>query len=66
MLPRDDLFQTPIDELFTTVMAIVQIQERNKIRVFLRKDRTAASATAWPMCRGRSTPPKYGRRFSKC
>lgn len=38
VLPRDDLFQTPIDELFTTVMAIVQIQERNKIRVFLRKD----------------------------
>lgn len=38
VLPRDDLFQTPIDELFSTVMAIVQIQERNKIRVFLRKD----------------------------
>ncbi|PVZ19478.1 MULTISPECIES: NAD-glutamate dehydrogenase [unclassified Pseudomonas] len=38
VLPRDDLFQTPVDELFTTVMAIVQIQERNKIRVFLRKD----------------------------
>ncbi|MDD2056139.1 NAD-glutamate dehydrogenase [Pseudomonas sp. GD03860] len=38
VLPRDDLFQTPIDELFTTVMSIVQIQERNKIRVFLRKD----------------------------
>ena len=38
VLPRDDLFQTPIDELFSTVMSIVQIQERNKIRVFLRKD----------------------------
>lgn len=38
VLPRDDLFQTPIDELFNTVMSIVQIQERNKIRVFLRKD----------------------------
>ncbi|MEJ5865758.1 NAD-glutamate dehydrogenase [Pseudomonas farsensis] len=38
VLPRDDLFQTPIDELCTTVMSIVQIQERNKIRVFLRKD----------------------------
>ncbi|QKZ03749.1 NAD-glutamate dehydrogenase [Pseudomonas eucalypticola] len=38
VLPRDDLFQTPVDELFTTVMSIVQIQERNKIRVFLRKD----------------------------
>lgn len=38
VLPRDDLFQTPTDELFSTVMSIVQIQERNKIRVFLRKD----------------------------
>ncbi|MHC8333188.1 NAD-glutamate dehydrogenase [Pseudomonas sp. LB3P25] len=38
VLPRDDLFQTPVDELFATVMSIVQIQERNKIRVFLRKD----------------------------
>ena len=28
----------PVDELFSTVMSIVQIQERNKIRVFLRKD----------------------------
>ncbi|QAX81952.1 NAD-glutamate dehydrogenase [Candidatus Pseudomonas adelgestsugas] len=38
VLPRDDLFQTPVGELFNTVMSIVQIQERNKIRVFLRKD----------------------------
>ncbi|CAI8866676.1 NAD-glutamate dehydrogenase [Pseudomonas soli] len=38
VLPRDDLFQTPVDELFSTAMSIVQIQERNKIRVFLRKD----------------------------
>ncbi len=38
VLPRDDLFQTSVDELFSTAMAIVQIQERNKIRVFLRRD----------------------------
>ncbi|MFI8479313.1 NAD-glutamate dehydrogenase [Pseudomonas sp. NPDC078700] len=38
VLPRDDLFQTPVDELFCTAMSIVQIQERNKIRVFLRRD----------------------------
>ncbi|MGG2396380.1 NAD-glutamate dehydrogenase [Pseudomonas sp. SH1-B] len=38
VLPRDDLFQTPVDDLFSTAMAIVQIQERNKIRVFLRRD----------------------------
>ncbi|CAD5109793.1 NAD-glutamate dehydrogenase [Zestomonas carbonaria] len=38
VLPRDDLFQTPVDDLFNTAMAIVQIQERNKLRVFLRMD----------------------------
>ncbi|MFT5782674.1 MAG: glutamate dehydrogenase, partial [Pseudomonas sp.] len=38
VLPRDDLFQTPVDELFNTVISIVQIQERNKLRLFLRKD----------------------------
>ncbi|PAU52838.1 NAD-glutamate dehydrogenase [Pseudomonas indica] len=38
VLPRDDLFQTPVDELFSTAISIVQIQERNKLRLFLRKD----------------------------
>ncbi|MHA6494434.1 NAD-glutamate dehydrogenase [Pseudomonas borbori] len=38
VLPRDDLFQTPVDDLCDTALAIVQIQERNKIRVFLRRD----------------------------
>ena len=38
VLPRDELFQTPVDELFETVLAIVQIQERNKLRLFLRQD----------------------------
>lgn len=38
VLPRDDLFQTPVDELLSTAIAIVQIQERNKLRLFLRRD----------------------------
>ena len=38
VLPRDDLFQTPVDELLCTAISIVQIQERNKLRLFLRKD----------------------------
>ncbi len=38
VLPRDDLFQTPVDELYNTSLAIVQIQERNKVRLFLRAD----------------------------
>ena len=38
VLPRDELFQTPVDALFETAIAIVQIQERNKLRLFLRTD----------------------------
>lgn len=38
VLPRDDLFQTPVEELFSTALSIVQIQERNKVRLFLRFD----------------------------
>src|SRR5690606_39793448 len=38
VLPRDELFQTPVDALYETAIAIVQIQERNKLRLFLRQD----------------------------
>lgn len=38
VLPRDELFQTPLDELFATAMAIVKIQERNKLKLFIRHD----------------------------
>ncbi|MCQ4324546.1 NAD-glutamate dehydrogenase [Stutzerimonas stutzeri] len=38
VLPRDELFQAPIDELFENAIAIVQIQERNRLRLFLRFD----------------------------
>ncbi|MCL4126755.1 UNVERIFIED_CONTAM: hypothetical protein GTU68_062296 [Idotea baltica] len=37
ILPRDDLFQTPVNDLLNTAVSIIQIQERNKIRLFLRR-----------------------------
>ncbi|EPJ48137.1 MAG: NAD-glutamate dehydrogenase [Osedax symbiont Rs1] len=39
--PRDELFLTRSDELFTMAMGILQIHERRQIRVFFRKDRSA-------------------------
>ncbi|MBV0932263.1 NAD-glutamate dehydrogenase [Marinobacterium weihaiense] len=36
--PRDDLFQSSIDELYQTAMGILQIHERRQIRLFLRRD----------------------------
>ena len=38
VLPRDDLFQTQVAELTATAVAIVQLQERNRLRLFLRHD----------------------------
>ncbi|RHW20911.1 NAD-glutamate dehydrogenase [Pseudomonas jilinensis] len=37
VLPRDDLFQMSEDELRSTALGIVQIQERNQVRIFLRQ-----------------------------
>jgi glutamate dehydrogenase len=36
--PRDELFQTDEDELFETVMETLHLQERQRIRLFARKD----------------------------
>lgn len=37
-LPRDGLFQMPEDELYRLAIAILQIQERQRIRLFMRQD----------------------------
>ncbi|MBP0049517.1 NAD-glutamate dehydrogenase [Marinobacterium sp. AK62] len=36
--PRDDLFQSSLDELYRIAMGILQIHERRQIRLFLRRD----------------------------
>ncbi|PJE79102.1 NAD-specific glutamate dehydrogenase [invertebrate metagenome] len=38
IFPRDELFQMEQDQLFDTVMAILRIQERKQIRVFMRQN----------------------------
>ncbi|MGL6291109.1 MAG: NAD-glutamate dehydrogenase, partial [Silanimonas sp.] len=38
-LPRDELFQSSADELYSTVMGILVLQERARSRLFLRRDR---------------------------
>ncbi len=37
-LPRDDLFQGTVDEIYSISMGILHLQERRKIRLFMRKD----------------------------
>jgi glutamate dehydrogenase len=36
--PRDELFQANADQLFDTAMGVVQLQERQRVRVFVRPD----------------------------
>jgi len=36
--PRDELFQVSDDELFTTAMGILHLQERQRVALFVRKD----------------------------
>jgi glutamate dehydrogenase len=38
-LPRDELFQSGVDELSRTAMGILGLQERARTRLFLRRDR---------------------------
>ena len=36
--PRDELFQASVDELYTTAMGILHLEERRRVRVFVRND----------------------------
>ena len=36
--PRDELFQISIDDLYDTVLGILQLQERSRVRLFTRRD----------------------------
>ncbi len=38
-LPRDELFQSTVDELFNTALGILNLQERQRTRLFVRRDR---------------------------
>jgi len=39
MLPRDELFQCTEEELFTTAIGILALQERARTRLFIRRDK---------------------------
>ncbi|PWC36664.1 NAD-glutamate dehydrogenase [Azospirillum sp. TSO35-2] len=36
--PRDELFQTPSDELYETALGILHLQERQRLALFVRRD----------------------------
>ncbi|WP_149181740.1 NAD-glutamate dehydrogenase [Streptomyces sp. TRM49041] len=36
--PRDELFQTPVDQLLSIVTSVLYLQERRRLRLYLRQD----------------------------
>lgn len=38
-IPRDELFQTTVNELYTTATGVLALQERRRTRLFIRRDR---------------------------
>ncbi len=44
--PRDQLFQIGVEELYETAIAIVHLQERRRVRLFLRTDPTGQFVSA--------------------
>ena len=61
--PRDELFQIADDELFETAMGILRLQERQRVRLFVRRDASAASSPAWSTCRATATTPTVRLRI---
>ncbi len=37
-LPRDEMFQTPLPELYRTAIGVLHLQERRRLRLFVRRD----------------------------
>ena len=44
--PRDELFQANVDQLYDTAMAVTQLQERRRTKLFLREDDFARFVSA--------------------
>jgi glutamate dehydrogenase len=44
--PRDELFHTPIDELASTAVQVMQARERRQVKIFIRKDTYGRYVTA--------------------
>ena len=62
--PRDELFQAHEDELFDTAIGILNLQERQRIALFVRRDPLDALSPASSMCRASATTPTLRRRFA--
>ena len=65
--PRDELFQTPVDELVPIAEAVLHTRERRQLRLFLRRDaygRFLSCLVYLPRDRYNTTRPRADRRRS--
>ncbi len=61
--PRDELLQTPAEELAQIVMGIFQMQERGISRLFIRKDIFGrVFSRAWCLCQESAITPSYAKK----
>ena len=55
--PRDDMFQISVPELYDIAIGVLQLQERRRLRLFMRRDVYGRSCRAWCTCREIATTP---------
>ncbi len=58
--PRDELFQTPVAELQSIVTSVLYLQERRRLRLYLRQDEYGRYYSASCTSRATGTPPASG------
>ena len=61
--PRDELFQISEDDLFETALGIMRLQERPRIRLFVRRDRFERFARVWSTYRANSLEPAFASAY---
>ncbi len=58
--PRDELLQMGEDELFQIATGILHLSERQRLRLFVRRDTFAATSPALSTCRATATTQRVG------
>lgn len=65
-LPRDELFQCSTDELYDIAMAVLDLRERARTRLFVRQDRYGRFSRSSPMCHATASIPMCASASRPC
>ena len=64
--PRDELLQTPEDELFDIAMGILHLEDRPRLRLFVRRDPFARFVIASSSSRATATTRRCASAWRRC